>query len=235
MTVLAKTLALTIVYGWRPVAGFLSILRAEPELRYSPKTLLVSFVVTTSQLLVVGWMFRRDLIPILVGDETSLHLIYKCVVAIATILVVDIGCAQLGRFPMRSSLIRVPALQFDRQVMVQMATAWFWVYCMLAGATEELLFRGLPLFRLHSRVDVVVVMAMSSTLFASQHLRNSTPRVAYRVIFGIVFAIQFLAFGQLLPVIIGHIAGNWRVVFTARQMLAVQAANSQLQHSALVM
>lgn len=229
----AATLA--IAYGWRPVAGLLILRRAQKnELPYSSRTLVLSFAVTAFQLLAVGWIFGKDIVPILIGKETALGLIAKSMVAIAVMFGVDVVCMRIGSPERSHTRVWTSPEVFDRQVATQSSNPWFWLYCVPAAATEELLFRGIPLHHAHESALVFAVCA-SSVLFAAQHARNGVAGLGYRFFFGVLFGCQFLLFSQLLPVIIGHLAGNWRVLFAAKRMLAAHARDQQFEHSALRM
>jgi membrane protease YdiL (CAAX protease family) len=106
---------------------------------------------------------------------------------------------------------------------------------LLAAATEELMFRGVPLFRVRGAVASVLLTVVCSAAFAAQHSRNGVSNLGYKFIFGILFSFQFFVFGQLVPVIVGHVAGNWRILFASKQTLASSAKSQKLEHSALRM
>ena len=90
-----------------------------------------------------------------------------------------------------------------------------YIAVLLVGATwEELCFRA-AIFALlpHSAAGIVLGVIAGSLAFGAQHLRNGPPGMMYSTGFGVVFALLFLATGNLCAVVAAHAGGNLLTAF----------------------
>lgn len=227
--------AIAVVYGCRPLMGIWALRHKRDRLVYSRGALFVSFVVTGFQLMVMGWLFRGELLSILCGETASVVLIGQCIASVTIVCGLDILCRRLDSANIAHAPNGGSKERFEKQIILQCDSVWFWLYCLVAATSEELLFRGVPLFHALGIVKISIVIIVFSALFAIQHLRNGVSHLGYNYAFGVLFSCLYVMFGSLIPVIIGHAAGNWRILFAARRSRCAQSKDQHLVHSALKM
>lgn len=85
-----------------------------------------------------------------------------------------------------------------------------YIVVIIVGAIwEELCFRGTVLALLpHTTFGILLGVIGGSLLFGAQHLRNGVSGMIYSTGFGVVFALLFLATGNLWAVMLAHAGGN---------------------------
>lgn len=182
-----------------------------PAGRYITETLLL---ITTLSLL----LWRRHVSFGTLGLAESLSFRWFCGIVFCLLVVVGTNLWMVGRITAQiQSGATVPAPKgLAADALAGQKAGFSFIVVTLVGATwEELCFRA-AVFAIvpHTIGGIFLGVVAGSLAFGAQHLRNGTSGMIYSSVFGLIFALLFVATGNLWGVMLSHAAGN---LLTARR------------------
>jgi len=129
--------------------------------------------------------------------------VWHCVFGVAVVIGLDFGAL----FALRTK--RDSAFKVEQEQVFPADTLPIVAVCILSAFWEELCFRGLPLYLAGpGLLRVLVALALSSLIFALQHLREGIGRAAYTGFYGVLFFVIYLATRDLGATMVAHASGN---------------------------
>jgi membrane protease YdiL (CAAX protease family) len=184
----------------------------------APTRYLIETVLLT--MLLAGLLWRRGVALDALGLRPSgpSRLLSDLAVCVGMVVSIDVWSwwrtmRQLRRAALQPAQYRVapetPAGNYADALAGRQALGRFTAVVLVGAVWEELCFRGVVLLLVpHTPAGLAFGVVGGSLIFGAQHLRNGLAGAAYATCFGVMFALLYLATGNLIAVMAAHAAGN---------------------------
>ena len=140
---------------------------------------------------------KQSLIYISIYCAAILHLLYFVTYMFVNMYIPD-------RLYM-GYLSLIPTGELELPVIIYMSLS--------AAITEEITYRGLPLLLFNKFINYkhfnVIFILTTSALFSLIHWENGVPDLAAAFVYGILSAMLYLHYKNLIPLIFAHFTGNF--------------------------
>lgn len=114
---------------------------------------------------------------------------------------------------MKNEIVRIKKEEFEKSAFKDIMPyskedKGLWTYVSwTAGITEEIIYRGFLIFaftQLFPNLSVWIILILSSVLFGLAHTYQGFLNVIKTSIFGLFFAVLYISFDSILPLIVFH-------------------------------
>lgn len=120
----------------------------------------------------------------------------------------------LRRLTRYQKIKTLPSLQYEFSKIPALNKLFTFLFCLFSAAWEEFFFRALLFYYFQKMgMYLVLILIVSSTLFAANHVYNGRSSIYYSFIYGSIFSLLYWITGSLTAVILSHAIGNIFVVF----------------------